>query len=279
MLMGVIEPTGGMPELPIMVHDLNEVDIPAEFDSRKQWPNCRTIGEIRDQGSCGSCWAFGAVEAMSDRLCIATNGKVSVQISAQDLLTCCENCGFGCNGGFPDLAWFYYNSDGLASGGLYGTTDTCKPYTIASCEHHVKGKLPPCGDIVPTPDCTNTCQPAYKAKSYQNDKHYGQMPYQVKTVEQIQADILKNGPVEASFYVYADFATYKSGVYQAHSSQEMGGHAVKILGWGEENGTPYWLAANSWNDEWGDKGYFKILRGSNECGIEGQIIASLPKID
>lgn len=49
-------------------------DIPAEFDSRTAWPNCPTISEIRDQGSCGSCWAFGAVEAMSDRVSIGYEG-------------------------------------------------------------------------------------------------------------------------------------------------------------------------------------------------------------
>lgn len=46
----------------------SEFELPEEFDSRKQWPQCPTISEIRDQGSCGSCWAFGAVEAMSDRV-------------------------------------------------------------------------------------------------------------------------------------------------------------------------------------------------------------------
>ena len=79
---------------------------------------------------------------------------------------------------------------------------------------------------------------------------------------------MKNGPAEAGFYVYEDFLTYKSGVYQKTKGNFIGGHAVKIMGWGTENGTEYWLVANSWNEDWGDKGFFKILRGTNECGIE-----------
>ena len=65
--------------------------------------------------------------------------------------------------------------------------------------------------------------------------------------EQIKAEIMKNGPVEGAFTVYADFPSYKSGVYQHTSGDELGGHAIKILGWGSENGTPFWLVANSWN--------------------------------
>lgn len=61
------------------------------------------------------------------------------------------------------------------------------------------------------------------------------------------AEIMKNGPVEAAFDVYTDFLTYKSGVYQHKSGQFVGGHAVKIVGWGVLNGTPYWRIANSWN--------------------------------
>lgn len=57
-----------------------------------------------------------------------------------------------------------------------------------------------------------------------------------------------------------------------------GGHAVKIIGWGVENGTKYWLVANSWNNKWGENGLFRILRGVNECNIEDRVVAGLPSI-
>ena len=58
----------------------------------------------------------------------------------------------------------------------------------------------------------------------------------------------------------------------------VGAHAIKMLGWGidEETKTPYWLCANSWNSDWGDNGFFRILRGQNECGIEDAVTAGLP---
>lgn len=66
------------------------------------------------------------------------------------------------------------------------------------------------------------------------------------------------------------------GVYQATTTEEVGGHAIKILGWGVEQETKYWLVANSWDYDWGDNGYFKILRGVDHCGIESETAASLP---
>jgi len=89
---------------------------------------------------------------------------------------------------------------------------------------------------------------------------------------------MTNGPVGAAFTVYADFPTYKSGVYHHVSGSQLGGHAIKIIGWGVESGTPYWLVANSWNEDWGSNGFFKIKRGSNECGIEGSIVAGIPHL-
>ena len=67
------------------------------------------------------------------------------------------------------------------------------------------------------------------------------------------------------------------GVYQHVNGKMLGGHAIRILGWGIENDTPYWLIANSWNTDWGNNGFFKILRGKDHCGIEGQISAGIPK--
>jgi len=58
----------------------------------------------------------------------------------------------------------------------------------------------------------------------------------------------------------------------------LGGHAVKLMGWGVEGGVPYWLVANSWNYDWGNGGFFKIRRGNDECGIESEIAAGLPKL-
>merc|ERR1712137_1133875 len=100
-----------------------------------------------------------------------------------------------------------------------------------------------------------------------------QLLLMVRGVANIQKDIMQFGSVTAAFTVYNDFVTYKSGVYQHHTGRQLGGHAVKMIGWGVENGTPYWLIVNSWNEAWGDSGTFKILRGSNHCGIEGQITA------
>ena len=87
---------------------------------------------------------------------------------------------------------------------------------------------------------------------------------------------MTNGPIEVAFTVYNDFLTYKSGVYHHASGSALGGHAVKMIGWGVENETPYWIIMNSWNEGWGDNGQFKIRRGNNECGIESQGVAGLP---
>lgn len=65
------------------------------------------------------------------------------------------------------------------------------------------------------------------------------------------------------------------GVYQHVAGNLAGGHAVRILGWGVEDGVDYWLVANSWNRLWGENGYFKIIRGINNCGIEEFITAGL----
>ena len=86
------------------------------------------------------------------------------------------------------------------------------------------------------------------------------------------------------FFVHQSFTSYKSGVYSKKLLNDpmLGGHAIKIMGFGTENGEDYWLVANSWNEAWGMNGYFKIKRGTNECQIEDAIVnggpvAGMPK--
>ena len=99
---------------------MTQLELPANFDSRAAWPQCPSIGEIRDQGSCGSCWAFGASEAITDRTCIHSHGAFQADLSSEDLLSCCGFvCGNGCDGGFPQAAWEYWVQNGLVTGGLY----------------------------------------------------------------------------------------------------------------------------------------------------------------
>ncbi|KAH6938636.1 hypothetical protein HPB50_011216 [Hyalomma asiaticum] len=270
-LLGV-HPDNRLHRLPAFRHTEIPENLPESFDAREKWPHCASIGLIRDQSSCGSCWAFGAVEAISDRICIHSQGKCR---RLYVFASCCS-----CLGGFPSSAWQFYRDRGIVSGGLHDTEDGCLPYEFPPCEHHTVGPLPNCSeDISPTPRCVHSCRKGYETE-YSRDKFKGERVYSIEADEtQIKTEIFKNGPVEADFDVYADFFSYKSGVYQRLSSDYQSGHAVKILGWGTENGVPYWLVANSWNPNWGDKGYFKILRGTNECGIENDINAGIPKQD
>jgi cathepsin B len=275
-MMGVLP--GSPVQLPVVDNKhISANDLPDTFDARQQWSQCPSIGEIRDQASCGSCWAVAAAETMSDRVCIHSNGQEKVDISALDLMACCRTCGNGCNGGYPAAAWRYYENTGLVTGGNY-KSQGCEPYPFAPCEHHINGSLPGCSaQEEKTPQCAKQCQSGYTT-DYAKDKHFGAKAYSVSSKEEdIRTEIFTNGPVEADFTVYEDFLSYKTGVYQHTTGKTLGGHAVRILGWGTENNTPYWLIANSWNQDWGDKGYFKMIRGKNDCGIEAGINAGLPK--
>eukprot|EP00457_Paulinella_chromatophora_P015823 gb/GEZN01016505.1/.p1 GENE.gb/GEZN01016505.1/~~gb/GEZN01016505.1/.p1 ORF type:complete len:179 (-),score=15.35 gb/GEZN01016505.1/:101-637(-) len=115
---------------------------------------------------------------------------------------------------------------------------------------------------------------------YANNKYSfkGGITVQPNDADTIASAIMMYGPVEAAFTVYSDFEEYTCGIYQKNSTAESeGGHAVKIVGWGEENGVKYWKVQNSWNPTWGEAGYFRIIKGVNECAIESQVTSSSPK--
>ncbi|CAL8129785.1 unnamed protein product [Prunus armeniaca] len=247
---------------PILTHP-KSLKLPTNFDARTAWPQCNTIGRILDQGHCGSCWAFAAVEALSDRFCI--HFGMNISLSVNDLLACCGfMCGDGCDGGYPIYAWRYFVHHGVV-------TEECDPYfDPTGCSH------PGCEPAYPTPKCVKKC--ADKNQLWKNSKRYSINAYRINSdSHSIMAEVYSNGPVEVAFTVYEDFAHYKSGVYRHIKGDALGGHAVKLIGWGTTNaGEDYWLLANQWNRGWGDDGYFMIKRGTNECGIEEDVVAGLP---
>lgn len=214
----------------------DSANIPKEFDSRKQWPDC--IRPVRDQKHCGSCWAFSSSTVLADRLCIASKGAIKIDLSPEDQVAC-DTGNLGCKGGLLDKTWKYLEETGIVA-------EDCFPYTSANGE---------------VPSCPNKCTAngiAYKKfKAVKGSSR----PFTCPT--QIQKEIMANGPIQTGFIVYEDFTHYKNGIYEHVHGEKMGGHAVNIVGWGEEDGKKYWIAGNSWGPNWGENGYFRI--GFDQC--------------
>lgn len=236
-------------------------DIPEEFNSGDQWPDCESITHIYDQGHCGSCWAMATFESLQDRFCIHSNGTKKVELSAQHL-TSCEPYSSGCDGGSAESAFAFCKGNGI-------TTEKCIPCQMGTCKH------PGCSDW-PTPKCNRTCYPDTTIP-IDKEKYYAESYAHIKQDEAtLQTEIMTNGPVAACFTVYTDLASYKSGVYHHVTGSAEGGHCIKIVGWGVLNGEKYWKIANSWNTDWGMDGYLLMRRGTNECGIEGRALSGMP---
>jgi len=263
----------GGPKLPTKKEfEVSPDELPTQFDSRVNWPDCASIQAVRDQSACGSCYAFGAVEAMSDRICITF--KQNVSLSAAAAAFCCSDCGGGCDGGWPSAVWQYWHETGLVEEG-------CWPYPLASCDHHQNHSSDPCPPSeYDSPPCQNACNPSgWDGPAWSKDLHFASSVYNVDGGETaIMQEIYSHGPVETAFTVYEDFLSYKTGIYQHTWGDELCGHAVKILGWGVgPDGTKYWIIANSWNADFGEKGFFRMIRGTSNCGIEDEVNGGVPK--
>lgn len=292
----IAEGAEGFELAPIVMDEEVLKSIPDEFDSETNWPKCaKVIGDIRDQSNCGCCWAFGGASAASDRACIASDGEIAVPFSAQDV--CFNSNTNGCGGGSVYTPWSYIKSTGVVTGGqnLNDTASTpsdpfdgegfCSSFSLPHCHHHGptgEDPYPAEGD----PGCPSERSPTGPTacddsaqdphNDFESDKYTfdGSVTLFPSSEATLQKAIMTDGPIEVAFSVYSDFENYAGGIYQHVTGSYEGGHAVRMVGWGVEDGVKYWKIANSWNPYWGENGYFRILRGSDECGIESSGAAS-----
>jgi len=228
-------------------------DIPENFSALENWPDCTdVISAITNQNPCGSCWAMSSSAVLSDRMCIAKN--VSKRMSPQYMIYCGSKS-MGCVGTSAVVPWEQLFKEGTVP-------DECVPYTARD------GSCPKvCRDGSNITDDMKVYVKSIVVPWGDTDE---------KRVQAIQSEILNNGPVQANFQVFSDFYAYAGGIYhRTKDSTITSGHAVRVVGWGSENGVDYWLVANSWGPDWGENGFFRIRRGNNECNFEEIVLAGL----
>ena len=204
--------------------------------SSVNWRGAECIHEIRNQGSCGSCWAFAATSVASDKCCL--QNKDNGWLAPQELVSCDNEENEGCDGGLAATAFKYISANGLVP-------EACYPYVAAD------------------DDCPTACEDGKDWESAHVCKckavvDCGTLP--------LMKECLKKGPIAARMKVYRDFVSYKSGVYcWDQKSSFAGGHAVRCVGY-SDTPRPNLVCTNSWGSSWGDRGYFAIA-AEEECGL------------
>jgi len=227
---------GEPPPLKKIITKSENTILPDFFDWRDKHGN-DYITSIKDQGNCGSCWAFAAVAALESHAnAYYNNPNLDLNLSEQDLVSCFH--GGGCGGASQDqieqIFSNYYQNTGIAK-------EICFPYTATN--NNCANK------------CSNWQQDAWKSLGYVN------IPL---TVEDIKQAVINYGPVEVGMTVYNDFFSYSGGIY-SHTTESIAGyHAVTIVGFGVYDGIDYWIVKNSWGTNWGEEGYFKIAVGDSD---------------
>jgi len=206
----------------------------AELD----WRTKGVVNDIKDQGQCGSCWAFSTTTSMESLW--AVKHKTLYDLSESNLVDCVTACS-GCSGGLMTSS---YNHVVKYQDGLWQLTSDY-PYKPRQqkCQYD-KARAPP-------PVCTG----------YINIKRASE--------EDLENKVTALGPicvaVDAGQY---SFQLYKTGIYddKACSSTRLN-HAIGCVGYGAEGGKDFWIVRNSWGTRWGESGYMRLIKGVNRCGI------------
>jgi C1A family cysteine protease len=207
--------------------------VPGTFDWRNIDGNGKSyVTPVKNQQSCGSCWAFATAAALESYLLMTQNvPNYNLDLSEQLLLSCYNTN--GCSGGSPSGASYYIQSVGLP-------VESCFTYKAFDAQDGANSVL--CGQA-----CSNWANTTYRIS------HYGSVS---ATVSAIKDALVNYGPLVTTFSVYADFFSYHGGIYSYTSGTYQGGHAVLIVGYDDAN--QCFIVKNSWGTGWGEAGYFRI---------------------
>lgn len=207
------------------------VGVPTYFDWTKIDGTKTFVTPVRNQGNCGSCWAFATTAAL-ESYTLRQNNTPGIDLNcAEQVLVSCTTAGT-CNGGYIGSASSYIQSTGLP-------LETCFPY---------KTNDPP--DV----PCSLACS-TYSTSTHRIGS-YSYVTTTSPTVDAIKNALYNYGPLVTTFDVYSDFYYYNSGVYRYTSGTYQGGHAVLLVGYDDLN--QCFIVKNSWGTGWGEAGFFRI---------------------
>jgi cysteine peptidase B len=220
---------------------------PDAFD----WREKGYVSPVKDQGSCGSCWAFSTVANLEGQY---YKGKGKMVTFSEQMLVDCDTYDSACNGGLMENTFTWLKENG----GIM--TDADYPYVgyKQSCK----------SDPSKYVDMTIT---GYKKLGSSSST------WDPVDEEEIKEFLYETGPLAVALNANP-LQTYSSGILDKTSSQcptSGMNHAVTMVGYGSESGKDYWIIKNSWGKSWGEDGYFRIRRGTGCCGINCYITTGL----
>jgi len=261
-----------------LLADVSTSDSPSSFD----WRDHGVLTPVKDQSSCGSCWAESAVENIESVTFIKANSSGSATaptpLSVEQVIECDAN-DYACYGGYPSGAFKYVVSNGgLASEATYPFDVNGHTICLANQTFNET-----CGDgMCDDPPLTSWCDVTCSDKKHPAVASISGWKALPTDEAQIAAYVAANAPVSVAIDASGPLGAllpwlqfYKKGIANPkHCSKTSLDHAVLIVGFGEENGTPYWIVRNSWGSKWGENGYFRMVRGTGLCGINTMATSS-----
>ena len=225
------------------------IGLPESFD----WRTYNKVPAVRNQGGCGSCWAFATVGAMEAAMMVQANSEA--QNLSEQFLVSCNQSGWDCNGGW--WAHDYHTSRlGTNQSEIGAVLEAALPYTATNGSCNVAFSHP------------------YKLMQW-NYLPYSAPTY-IPSADAIKNAIYSYGPVAVAVTVGSAFSSYKGGIFTTNIDSAVN-HGVVLVGWGTDpTYGDYWIMRNSWGTGWGENGYMRIKVGVSRIGYKASYVTYNP---